>query len=881
MNINDNNILNDLNLLNKLENKEALKLLDYQEPHANKLIDILEKNNCALDNSDPGIGKTYIAVYICKMMNLTPIIICPKNVVSKWVSVLDEFKVNYIMVVNYELISRGKYYYKNAKLISPYIKLNKVSEKVKYEWIVDKNVIFIFDEAHRCKYLDTFNAKILLGAKETGNKILLLSATIVEKPIEFALFAYILNFSTSLKILIEWIKKLSAPAKTIHHILFDKTNPKAARLTIEELGNKFPDTQITADTYTMSSSAHIQKEYEKIAEKIKQYKQEGENSKFILAKLQNEFRNIELLKIPTFIELTEDYISNNYSVVIFVNYTDTLKLLSEKLKTNVLIYGGQSAKERDENIQKFQNDEARIIIANIKAGGIGISLHDLHGKHPRVSLISPTQSATNLIQALGRIHRSGGKTKSLQRIIFAANSPEENISKMLFRKLSNLSLLNDGTMESYYIDGLIEDDNKQQINDINKWSEKDLKMYIDDKMKIIKSKNIIKTDKLTNLFPKLIDTISGIRFAYLLQGKNDTQFKNKEIFLLGEDHIELLNCKNCNSNCIDIIDLISYVSYAIHPQKINVYLETAYRIYNKDKFIDSTDTTHTSRITKLYSQYQHLLNNKYHETENIKLHSVDIRSIKIDNYDNKTDEEINLYNLYYYIRDFIYDVLGYEVLIINDNHLIFKNNKELHVDYKNNKNICDKVVDTIKNFYEVIKINENNNYLNDIINGNKNIFDLFKITKQKNKFLENSADNIFNEKLEKEINLVFENNKKAKKYIYFWFNKFENFIHKNNEIIINEFMNIFYYDEKALKYINKYYVYSLNLFSHYMDCYSIYRMLRNFNGDKQNNIIFYGGYKHTRNHYNILHNTGYFSLVVRMINDNYDTRKEKDCVVMH
>ena len=479
---------NDLKLLKQLEssdtntdtntNTNKLKLLDYQETHAKKLIKILEKNNTALDASDPGIGKTYIASYICKHLKLVPIVICPKNVVNRWKQVLTEFDVKYLMVVNYELLIRGKYMYKNAKVTSPNIKIINKDKKPKYEFIVEPNVIFIFDEVHRCKFVDTFNARLLLAAKETNNKILLLSATVVEKPIEFAIFAYVLGFSQSLKVLIEWIHKLSSPAKTIHTILYSEEKPKASRLTIEELGDKFPETQITADTYTMNNSDEIKKEYEKIAEKIKKYKEEGDNSKFMIAKLQTEFRNIELLKIPTFVELANDYIENNRSVVIFVNYTDTLNLLAEKFKTKTLIYGGQSAKERDQAIEDFQTDKSRILIANIKAGGVGISLHDVNGTYPRVSLISPTTSATNLIQVLGRIHRSGGKSKSLQRIIFAANTPEDNISKMLFRKLANISLLNDGDMESYYIDGLIED-NTFELDQSENTVDNDLSIIID------------------------------------------------------------------------------------------------------------------------------------------------------------------------------------------------------------------------------------------------------------------------------------------------------------------------------------------------------------------------------------------------------------------
>jgi hypothetical protein len=53
--------------------------------------------------------------------------------------------------------------------------------------------------------------------------------------------------------------------------------------------------------------------------------------------------------------------------------------------------------------------------------GLGISLHDIHGDHQRVSLINFPDTASSLIQALGRTHRSGAKTPALQRIIFVAN----------------------------------------------------------------------------------------------------------------------------------------------------------------------------------------------------------------------------------------------------------------------------------------------------------------------------------------------------------------------------------------------------------------------------------------------------------------------------
>ena len=96
-------------------------------------------------------------------------------------------------------------------------------------------------------------------------------------------------------------------------------------------------------------------------------------------------------------------------------------------------------------IEKKYSDESRIIICNIKAGGVGVSLHDLHGNHPRVALISPTDSAQDLKQTFGRVHRAGGKTKSIQRILFA-EGVEEEVAANVAAKLECLDQLNDGDL---------------------------------------------------------------------------------------------------------------------------------------------------------------------------------------------------------------------------------------------------------------------------------------------------------------------------------------------------------------------------------------------------------------------------------------------------
>ena len=91
------------------------------------------------------------------------------------------------------------------------------------------------------------------------------------------------------------------------------------------------------------------------------------------------------------------------------------------------------------------------MIANLAAGNLGVSLHDLHGGFPRFSLINPSWSAVNVLQALGRIHRAEGKSPCKQRIMYASGTIEDRICENVQAKLNNLSALNDGDLSGVIV----------------------------------------------------------------------------------------------------------------------------------------------------------------------------------------------------------------------------------------------------------------------------------------------------------------------------------------------------------------------------------------------------------------------------------------------
>jgi superfamily II DNA or RNA helicase len=428
------------------------KLLSYQIQHTENIVRIINKNNACLDASDTGTGKTYCAIAACHILKLSPIIICPKSVISTWRNVCKYFNVDPYLIINYESLKTGNNYDK--------MKLIKEKNNNTYEFDKIPSTIFIFDEAHRCANLETENNKMLFAAKLTSTPILILSATIADFPEKFKPFFYILNFiepeqiKTSnidakkyMRIMDEWIFRDNKPLVRIHKMLYPN---RASRMRIDVLGDLFPQTQITATPYTLDEKRRleIEKEYNNLYFELEEIKKKKDKDKLNpLTITLRAHQKIEILKIPLFVELCNDFRQNMYSVVIFVNFTKTLNILCDMLHTTSKIYGEQTMDERMKIIEDFQSNKTNIIICNIKAGGIGISLHDIHGGFPRVSIISPTWSSIDLVQALGRIHRAGGKSKSLQRILYIADTVEEKIADKLKTKLFNINSINNGDLD--------------------------------------------------------------------------------------------------------------------------------------------------------------------------------------------------------------------------------------------------------------------------------------------------------------------------------------------------------------------------------------------------------------------------------------------------
>lgn len=558
-------------------NDPIKKLLEYQIPHVYQLTECLKKTNTVLDASDTGTGKTYCAIVLCNILNLKPFILCPKSVINNWINVAEDIGVPILGISNYEKIKGCKYYdcklkVKDCPYISKFkpknigniheeiksdgtvkvkIKIKKltneerVEKKEKEKFIVTfpENTLIIIDEAHRCKNYKSTNSKLLIGMKDSGRKILLLSATITDKIDCFKPFGLVFGFYNDIKKYKLWInhyldkKRIEIQQlkeqgieftdeqlvlKLIHQVIFPKCG---SRMSIKQLGNKFPSNQVVARCYYSDNHDEVNSLYKMINKSLESLKFKETQSNALGQIIRCRMR-IEMIKVPIILDELDSALENGYSCVIFVNFKDTMFYLAHHISDECcLIHGDQSLEERVYNIERFQNNSVRIIICITQAGGVGISLHDLHGV-PRMSILSPSWSGSDVVQALGRIHRSGAKSPAIQRIIYIAKSYEEEICKNLSGKLTVLSSINDGDLigpqiptEKLKEDGLSDKinshvviDNTINCNDIIDENEKkpQKKKYvrfenddipdIDVRNSKIKIKNIDKKSKLNGKY---------------------------------------------------------------------------------------------------------------------------------------------------------------------------------------------------------------------------------------------------------------------------------------------------------------------------------------------------------------------------------------------
>lgn len=430
------------------------KLLPYQVEPCKALTGILSAHWAAVDASDTGVGKTYVSLVAASCVSDSIYVICPKGVIPSWHRAAQMLGVKLQAVVNYEQVRA----FKRADMVKP-IPPKREGGKLGYEWVIPERSCVIFDECHRTKHEESQTTRMALALANRWEErkdvfIIGLSATLADSPLSMRVTGKI----TGVYQRQNWYHFLkdNGVSKTRFGMAFNRSAnvlrrlnqwifPKrGVRVRIADLGDQFPDTQISSECYEFDTKT-LNAIYEEMFEAIQRIAESQAEDKVacILVEEMRARQKAEVTKVPELVSMAEDAVEEGMSVAMFFNFNDSLQEAASRLGA-VVIKGGQTIEERQAAIDAFQSGAARIICCNIQAGGVGVSLHDLDGRHPRLALICPSYSGENLKQALGRVHRAGGKSKSIQRIVFAANTIEEKVCDSMRDKLKRIEIMNDG-----------------------------------------------------------------------------------------------------------------------------------------------------------------------------------------------------------------------------------------------------------------------------------------------------------------------------------------------------------------------------------------------------------------------------------------------------
>tara|TARA_R100000654_G_scaffold8986_3_gene20861 strand:+ start:20352 stop:21647 length:1296 start_codon:yes stop_codon:yes gene_type:complete len=423
-------------------------------PAQSKVADFFEEklreNKNTLDSSSVGTGKTVVASHLALRLERPVAVMCPKAVIPSWERELKEVGIDPIFVLNFEKVRTGN---------TPH--MSKRGKKI-MNWKVPKNTLFLVDEIHKCKGPYTQNAQLIISLVKQNFLVHGMSATACEDPTEMRSIGYMLGLHSLAKSenglynWFAWMKSYGCyqdewngwrmgsnkTLKKLHDKIYGSV---AAKLTILDFPDSFRNNRVFVEPMQFSDSKKIIKIYEKLGltpQIITDLIENGtvDDSEHVIVNILRARQLTEAMKVPDLVAYAQDLEEQGNSVVLFVNFRDTVEALCKQLNCKA-IQGGQTVEERQAIVDEFQNDESTIVVANIAAGGTGLSLHDCNGDRPRVSLICPSFNAKDYLQTLGRIHRNGAKSDAIQKVLVTSGSIEENVIDSIERKINNLTEL--------------------------------------------------------------------------------------------------------------------------------------------------------------------------------------------------------------------------------------------------------------------------------------------------------------------------------------------------------------------------------------------------------------------------------------------------------
>ncbi len=440
--------------LPELSAEIVAKLRGYQVDPARQLYRALSKGReewgypGAVDLSDMGTGKTYMAIAAALQTGKRIGVLCPSVGEAGWRKAFVHFGAESHFISTYEAV-RGAF--------RPHIAT--MDPTGKFTWMHAEDMVLILDEAQALRKEETLTVRCCSAAIRQGIPIIVASATIAISPLEMRFAGRITGLHQGGD---DWGRFLSAHGcvksrstwkwdmrshhlQRIHSQLFPR---RGCRVRKQDLGEECPETQIEVLPFDVPEGRKIEQEWKDTLEMIDRLQRQGmDQARARMAESQARMKmwqRCEMTLVPYIAARIRADLEEDKSVAVFMNFNESRIALSKLLSTNAGFYGGQPKARRQYWEKEFQANRVHVLVSNIGAGGASVSLHDERGERPRVSYIFPTDHVVQMEQATGRIDRVGGKSLSVQWIPCLKGAITEKMVARTRDKMLRISILNNG-----------------------------------------------------------------------------------------------------------------------------------------------------------------------------------------------------------------------------------------------------------------------------------------------------------------------------------------------------------------------------------------------------------------------------------------------------
>lgn len=476
---------------------EKIFLKENQEPHTERLEEILSEQYCAFDMSSLGSGKTYTTSELSLRLEFSHVIvICPASLEAKWKD-MAKYGVKLAKVISYQGLRSRVNAIPRHGLLRRHDSINEgtfFTPTEEYERLIDEGTLVVFDEVQHIKNKnDQFLACQALTSSilRSGgvSRFIFLSGTPIDKEEQAIHMMQIMGMIRSQKLsifnkeenrlkligaqeLVDFCKAID-PVNTLDFLRLHPFNRDNIHHNCYLIFQKIVKKNIAVAMPSPSLEIDVKNGY---------YRIENEDDKRKLVKgiiqlqtsvMFNEkegtvnvaagtFANIapslamiESAKINTMARLAMERLDSNpdCKVGLFVNYNDSIARLTELLKDyKPLVLNGQVDKRhRLPILNKFQadSDAHRLIIGNIHVCSTGIDLDDKFGNRPRFAFAIPNYKILDLHQLTRRFIRLDSQSVPIFRFVYGnVGRKESSILNSLSRKSTVLAQTLESQVES-------------------------------------------------------------------------------------------------------------------------------------------------------------------------------------------------------------------------------------------------------------------------------------------------------------------------------------------------------------------------------------------------------------------------------------------------